>query len=257
MQVRPGYRPLNTIHHPMPRSPALRPPILRSWFTPVLSTAVAITLVTFAGGCGESTKTVSVSSAPPVPASTTSSANSTTTTGSSSTTTVTTGTSTTAPTTTPSTTRTAPAPAFTEQEREHAKTTSSGSTSAEGLEGALAAVREHGYAAKDTSEYHSSQTLRVLIGTGASSNDGYDKRAFFFIDGRYIGTDASTPSAQVSVVSQGDTEVTLAYSLYRPHDSLCCPSGGQAKVTFQLNDGKLVPLQSIPPAESSTGLSRQ
>lgn len=118
-------------------------------------------------------------------------------------------------------------------------------------------VREHGYVVKDTSDYHPDQTLRVLIGTGAHSNDGYDQRAFFFIDGRYIGTDSSTPSAQVSVVSQGDTEVTLGYAMYRLHDPLCCPSGGQAKVTFQLNNGQLAPLSPIPPAESRTGLSRQ
>jgi hypothetical protein len=51
--------------------------------------------------------------------------------------------------------------------------------------------------------------------------------------------------------------VTLAYPLYHAHDPLCCPSGGSASVSFQLNNGKLTPLQSIPPASSATGLSRQ
>jgi hypothetical protein len=234
---------------------SIRSLLMRSRLTfpaPALALAVpALAAAVTIAGCGESTKTVSVSGAPPTVAHATD-----TTPGATTTSTSTTGTtSTSAPATTnPSTTRTAPAPAFAEQE--HTKTSSQGA-SAEGLEGALAAVHEHGYVAKDTSEYHPDQTLRVLIGTGAHSGDGYDKRAFFFIDGRYIGTDASSPSAQLSVVSQGDTEVTLAYSLYRSHDPLCCPSGGQAKVTFQLNDGKLVPLDPIPPAESSTGLSRQ
>lgn len=217
-------------------------------------------------GCGESTKTVSVSSAPPTGArastvTTSSTAAPSTTTPATTTTptpTTTTGaTNNNTSSTTTSTTRTAPAPAFAEQEREKTTGASGGTAGAEGAESAAAVLREHGYVAKSTSEYHPSQTLRVLIGTGAQSNDGYDKRAFFFIDGRYIGTDTSTPSAQVSVVSQGDTEVTLAYALYRPHDALCCPSGGQAKVTFQLNNGKLAPLQQIPPAQSNTGLSRQ
>jgi hypothetical protein len=54
------------------------------------------------------------------------------------------------------------------------------------------------------------------------------------VNGHFIGTDAKEPSATVSVVGQGETEVTLAYP-------------GQVKVTFQLNNGKLVPLSSIPP----------
>lgn len=213
-------------------------------------------------GCGESTQTVSVGSAPSAGQTT---AGQTTTQSTAKTTPSTTNTSpstntNTSATSTPSTTRTAQAPKFAEEERE-AKgaggTGGTGGTSAEGLEGALKVLREHGYEAKEPAEYHPGQTLRVLIGTGAQSNDGYDKRAFFFIDGKYIGTDTSTPSAQVSVVRQSDTEVTLSYALYRPNDALCCPSGGQAKVTFQLNNGKLQPTGPIPPEQSSTGVSRQ
>jgi hypothetical protein len=118
-------------------------------------------------------------------------------------------------------------------------------------------VRAPGYPASDTSDYHPNQTLRVLVGTGSHSNDGYDKQAFFFVDGHYIGTDASRPSAQIGVVSQSDTEVTLAYQLYRPNDPLCCPGGGTAQVRFQLNNGRLVPLDPIPPVNSTTGTSRQ
>jgi hypothetical protein len=102
-------------------------------------------------------------------------------------------------------------------------------------------VREHGYTPNDTSDYHPNQTLRVLIGTRTGSAEGSGQQAFFFVDGRYIGTDAKQPSAQIHVVSQGDTEVTLAYAL---------SSGSQASVRFQLNNGKLVPLDQIPPASS-------
>ena len=58
----------------------------------------------------------------------------------------------------------------------------------------------------NTSEYHPSQTLRVLVGTRTGSSDGYGQQAFFFVDGRYIGTDAKEPSATVKVLSQSDTE---------------------------------------------------
>ena len=81
----------------------------------------------------------------------------------------------------------------------------------------------------------------MLVGTRTSSAEGNGQQAFFFVDGRYIGTDAKQPSASVHVVSQGDTEVALAYAL---------SSGGQATVHFQLNNGKLVPLEAIPSASS-------
>lgn len=193
------------------------------------------------GGCGSGgTKTVSVSSATSGTA-----ARRTTTASTTPSPPKTTSTSTTIPSG-GETTRTTTAPAFTKEP-----------TSAEGLSGALAVVKARGFTANNASDYHSGQTLRVLVGTRTGSGDGYAQQAFFFVGDRYIGTDASQPSAGVKVVWQGDTEVTLAYPLYRPHDPLCCPGGGQATVRFQLNNGRLVPLGSIPPASSQTGLSRQ
>jgi hypothetical protein len=195
--------------------------------------------------CGSSTKTVTSSSAPPVSQT---AATTTTTRTAKSTSTATAPTTPTATSGTPgaTTTRSAPEPAFAE-----------GESSAQGASAAAAAVRAHGYTANDTAEYHSDQTLRVLVGTRSGSGDGYGQQAFFFVDGRYLGTDTKEASAKVRVVSQGDTEVTLAYPLYRPGDPLSTPRGGEARVTFQLNNGKLTPLGRIPPANSSTSLSRQ
>lgn len=209
-------------------------------------TTLTVMMTALLGGCGETTKTVSVANAPP-----TSQTTGATTRPSTSTTTTPTATTTPGKPSggTPATgTRTDAAPAFAEKEK---------GAPAEGLPAALAAVRAHGYTAKDISDYRSGQTLRVLVGTGSHSNDGYDKQAFFFLDGRYLGTDAARPSAQISVVSQSDTEVTLAYRLYHPNDPLCCPGGGEARVRFQLNNGRLTPLDPIPPVNSSTGTSRQ
>jgi LppP/LprE lipoprotein len=114
-------------------------------------------------------------------------------------------------------------------------------------------VRAHGYTPIDSADYHPNQTLAVLVGSRA----GAGSQAFFFVDGKFIGTDTSTPSASINVLSQGDTEVTLGYPLYRAQDTPGSPSGGEARVRFQLNDGKLTPLDSIPPTSSSTGLSRR
>jgi hypothetical protein len=209
---------------------------LRASVAALLASAAALL-----AACGGGTKTVTVSSAPLTPTSSTAtpSTQSTQTQTSSTSTPTSTATGTT-------TTRSAPEPAFTQ-----------GEAKAEGTSGAAAVVRARGYTPNDTSQYHSDQTLRVLVGTRTGSADGYSQQAFFFVNGRYLGTDTKLPSATVKVIDQADTEVTLGYALYRKGDALVNPSGGEARVTFQLNNGKLVALQKIPPAASNTGLSRQ
>jgi hypothetical protein len=188
-------------------------------------------------GCGSQTKTVTVASTPPAPTTTSATAPIPTTSTSKQPTT-----NTTSP---PSATHTAPEPSFTE------------GASKPGSVGAAAAVlAARGYTAQDTSEYHPEQTLQVLVGTRAGSGDGYGQQAFFFLDGHYLGTDTKEPSAKLKVVSQSDTEVAISYPLYRSGDPLCCAGGGQRIVHFQLNDGKLAAMDPIPPAHSTTGVSR-
>ena len=120
------------------------------------------------------------------------------------------------------------------------------------MDAAVAVVKAHGYTAGETSTYRPEQTLRVLVGTRTGSSDGYGQQAFFFVDGHYIGTDTSEPSASVKVVGQSDTEATLAYSLYEPGDPLGKPSG-EKTVRFQLNNGHLVALDPIPSASARNG----
>jgi cytoskeletal protein RodZ len=211
-----------------------RPDGLRGLAIALCACAAALLLA----ACGSSTKTVTVANPPPV-------SQTTATTQPSETTSTATQTTPTQTSSTGTTTRTAPEPAFTKQE-----------SNVEGLSAASATVRAHGYTPNDTAEYDPQQTLRVLVGTQAGSSDGYGQQAFFFVSGHYLGTDTKLPSATVKVVSQGDTEVTLSYPLYRKGDALSSPSGGQTHVTFELNNGKLVAMGKIPPAESSTGLSR-
>ncbi len=207
---------------------------------PLLLATAAVALAI--SGCGSSgTKTVSVSSSLPSESAT----RRTSTTG----TTKSSPTTTTPPSTTTSTngtggvetTRTTTAPAFTKE-----------STGGEGLGAAVALVKAHGYTTGETSTYRPEQTLRVLVGTRTGSSDGYGQQAFFFVDGRYIGTDTSESSASVKVVGQSDTEATLAYSLYKPGDPLSKPSG-EKTVRFQLNNGRLVALGPIPPASARNG----
>ncbi len=205
------------------------------------------------GGCGSATKTVTAAGAPPAVQST---GTATTTTSARPKTPTTTApasptpaqTTTNGGTSSPGPTRTATEPAFTKQ---------APSRSAEGLSGAEAVVRAQGYTTSDTSAYHAGQALRVLVGTRSGSGEGHGQQAFFFVNGHFLGTDAKLPSASVRVASQSDTEVTLEYPLYKPSDPLCCPGGGRASVRFQLDNGRLTPLDPIPPAASKSGLSRQ
>jgi hypothetical protein len=207
---------------------------------------------TVLGGCGSQTKTVSAAAGQPSSAETTSSSTGATTARTQTTSTASTQTTSSTPaseaggTSTPTeTTRTATEPAFTHQEG-----------SSEGLEQAVGTLQSHGYTASNTAQYHSNQTLRVLVGTKSGASASYDQQAFFFVDGRYIGTDTKEPSATVNVVSQSDTEVTLSYQLYHQGDPLASPSGGTATVRFQLDDGKLTALDPIPPASSASAPGR-
>jgi hypothetical protein len=189
-------------------------------------------------GCGSQTKTVTVASAP---AATGAQTPTSTTTGTTSAP-ATTPTSTTPTQTEASSTRTAPEPSFTEGQSH---------SSSEGASAAAAVVGAHGFTARDTAEYHPGQTLRVLVGT-RTSEGAQQQQAFFFLEGRYLGTDTKSPSGQISVVSQSDTEVAIAYGIYRQGDSACCPSGGSRVVHFALNDGRLTALDPIPALSSRT-----
>jgi hypothetical protein len=146
---------------------------------------------------------------------------------------------------TPSTTRTATEPAFDKTEEP-----------AQQANAAAAVVRARGYTPYNLSEYHPGQTLGVLVGTRTGSADGYAQQVFFFVNGRFIGTDTKEPSAAVKVVSQNDTEAVVSYALYRPNDPLSSPSGGHALVRFQLNNGRLMPVGTIPPVRSQSATSR-
>lgn len=207
----------------------------------LISLALALVCSALAA-CGSGTTTVTVKGAPPATTSTT------TTHSSTSSTTATTPPatqSTTSGSTTTSQTHTAPEPAFTEGQ---AKSTPESA--------AAEVLNARGYVPVEAAQYHPQQTLTALIGRRSESSE-YGEQAFFFLDGRYLGTDTKEASASVQLVSQDDTEVTLAYPLYHPSDPLTAPSGGRAIVHFQLNDGKLQALGQIPPVHSATGLSRR
>ena len=98
----------------------------------------------------------------------------------------------------------------------------------------------------DTSTWDGSFRLNALIGTLAQS-DGYNRRAFFFLGRRYLGTDASAPSAGVAQLWRDDRTIALLYVLYRANEPLCCPTGGGKIVRFRWTGTRIVALDRIPP----------
>src|SRR3954463_11875444 len=114
---------------------------------------------------------------------------------------------------------------------------------------AVAQLRRQGFEPVAISAYRPRQALRVLIGRPKASTTVRGRRAFFFLRGeQYIGTDAVTPSARLAVAHQGGGQITLAYTRFAAGDRACCPSDGTVKVRFAMGDGRLQPLDAIPPA---------
>ena len=115
---------------------------------------------------------------------------------------------------------------------------------------AVAQMLTQGFEPVSISAYKPRHSLRVLIGRPKASIGVRGRRAFFFVREQYIGTDAASPSARLQVASQSDSQITLAYKRFAAGDKPCCPSDGTVKVRFSMTDGRLQPLDPIPPAAS-------
>jgi hypothetical protein len=111
---------------------------------------------------------------------------------------------------------------------------------------ALAELRGQGYRPLRPADFDARHLLRVLIGEPAGRTPP-GRRAFFFVDGKYIGHDAASPSGRLRAGRAREREVTLVYTLYRPGDALCCPRGGQKRVRFRWTGDALRAREPIPP----------
>ncbi len=122
---------------------------------------------------------------------------------------------------------------------------------------AAATVEREGYEVVDFDSYDASSSLRVLIGVRKQSATSTAQKAFFFLGGDYLGTDTLSESAGIKYAGQEDTTVSLTYSLYRPDDPNCCPTGGEKTVRFHWSGKRLVPLDQIPSDSLGAPLSRR
>ena len=107
-------------------------------------------------------------------------------------------------------------------------------------------VRRAGYSPVDLRDYRHDHLLRVLIGEPVGTTPP-GLRAFFFVDGEYIGQDATAPSAKLRAGRQREREITLVYTLYKTGNRACCPKGGDTRVHFRWTGDALEPQEPIPP----------
>jgi LppP/LprE lipoprotein len=107
-------------------------------------------------------------------------------------------------------------------------------------------VRRQGYTPVSLDDYKVDHLLRVLIGKPVGTTPP-GMRAFFFVDGRYIGLDATSPSGKLRAGRQLEREITIVYTLYEEGDRACCPKGGDTRVHFVWTGEALEPRETIPP----------
>ena len=91
------------------------------------------------------------------------------------------------------------------------------------------------------------QRFNALYGN-CLAGDGRDQHIWFFLGGRFIGSDTREPNSSKEIfgVWRARDVIAFMYVLYRPHDPNCCPTGGGKIVRFQLRDGRLVRLDALP-----------
>jgi hypothetical protein len=119
----------------------------------------------------------------------------------------------------------------------------------QGFDGASALVAQQGYTPAEAAGYNPTAPLQVILGNG-----GDGRRAFFFYNGRYLGTDAAGASANVSLAGYDGKTVTLRYMLYEPGAT---EPAGDALTRYEWNGSRLVPLDPIPPEDPNAPLSRR
>jgi hypothetical protein len=108
------------------------------------------------------------------------------------------------------------------------------------LTAAVAVLAAHGYVPVSTATYDAGDTLRLLIGRRPGTSE---EHAFFFDQTIYLGTDASSPSEQIRLLDENDTEVTLGYDVYATGAS---QPAGERDVRFALDMGQLSALDPLP-----------
>jgi hypothetical protein len=88
------------------------------------------------------------------------------------------------------------------------------------------------------STWRSTATLHVLRAMPAAAAGNGGDYFFFFVNGNPVGQFRFTGA--VGERAPDATSFAVTYGVYRPGDPHCCPTGGNATVTFRWDGSKLV-----------------
>jgi hypothetical protein len=88
------------------------------------------------------------------------------------------------------------------------------------------------------STWRPAATLHVLRGMPAAAAGNGGDYFFFFVNGNPVGQFHFTGA--IGERAPDATSFAVTYGVYRPGDPHCCPTGGNATVTFRWDGSKLV-----------------
>ncbi|WDL95920.1 LppP/LprE family lipoprotein [Alicyclobacillus sp. ALC3] len=91
----------------------------------------------------------------------------------------------------------------------------------------------------------SGDTLTAWIGV-AMRSDGHNQYVFFFLNGKYLGTDTSKPSLEITGAQASGNGIAVTYPVYKANDSFANPTGTPVTITYTWNGSQLVPNKPYP-----------
>jgi len=91
----------------------------------------------------------------------------------------------------------------------------------------------------------SGETLSAWIGEKMAS-DGHNQFVFFFLNGKYLGTDTAKPSLEITSAKAVGNGIAVTYPVYMKNDSFADPTGTPVTITYTWNGSKLIPNKPYP-----------
>ncbi|MFD1676781.1 LppP/LprE family lipoprotein [Alicyclobacillus fodiniaquatilis] len=113
----------------------------------------------------------------------------------------------------------------------------------------IALIKNKGYSVSGTTpnatvKTSSGATLSAWI--GITGGDGYNQFVFFFLNGKYLGTDTAKPSVAITSAKAAGDSIAVTYPVYKNNDSFANPTGAPVTITYTWNGSKLVPNKPYP-----------
>ncbi|MFD1676291.1 VPS10 domain-containing protein [Alicyclobacillus fodiniaquatilis] len=113
----------------------------------------------------------------------------------------------------------------------------------------IALIKSKGYALNRTipnATVKTSSGAALSAWIGVSGRDGHSQFVFFFLNGKYLGTDTAKPSVEITSVTTAENGVAVTYPVYKKNDSFANPTGTPVTITYTWNGSKLVPNKPYP-----------